>query len=165
MSGFPSTYARNFVVNPSGTNPGALETYMRCGAWWALELPFKGMPDLRSGGDDNLIVPEVDGRIPLQEFIDQGTYVIELRVCGAVNASGVNTPASGSALTVLEQNIEFLKTNIGRPPAAITRTSKYIRPWVTLTDDIQSRLRFGTQKGSEITAAWTVTVPGGVYGG
>lgn len=163
MSGFPATYPRNFVVNPSGSMPGAEEVFVRCGGWWALELPFKGMPDLRSGGDDNLIVPEVDGRIALQEFIDQGVYVIELRVCGDVDASG--TAATGSHLDVLEQNIEFLKDNLGRPPSGPTRTSKYIRPWITLEDEIQSRIKFGKQKGSEIAAAWTVVVPGGVYGG
>lgn len=161
---FPANPTRNFIVNPSGTTPGEIETKMRCGAWWLLSLsPISGMPDLRGGGDGNVVLAGLDGRLAVNPLIDQGTYVMELRICGDVDASG--TAATGSRLDVMEQNIEFLRANVGSPIASATRTSKLVRPWITLTDDVQTRIKFGTQKGAEMTAAFTVVVPGGIYGG
>ena len=163
---FPAASASkngNLVVNPSGTNPGELETFLRCPPWWALDLSqIKGSPDYRG---ENTVVATQPGRAPNPLRMDQGTYVVNMRVCGEVDASS-NLSVASAMLQTLDDNMDFLWDNVGAPPTgSSTRTAKLIRPdGSSVTDEVQFKLHTGEQKGIYRRAAFEVIVPGGRFG-
>lgn len=166
MAGFAHLSSRmgNLVINPSGTNPGEIETYLRGPAWWLLDMsPMWGFPDLR--GQD-LIVPGAIGRRPNVRRIDETTYVMPFRIVGEITASGSATATPANPLQGLRANLDYLFENVHTPPSSgTTRTAKLLLPSaMPLEDEIHIAISLGAQTIADIKALVSVTVPGGRFG-
>jgi hypothetical protein len=161
-NGFPAAAASHFgnlIVNPSGTNPGEYETYLRCPGWWALDLsPLWGFPAYRG---DNLVIPHHTGRRINPKRIDQGVYTLELAITGVVNATGGD---NANAFVGLRTNLEWLWSNIGDPSTGDTRLAKLILPDASaITANCQFELALASLKGAEVRAMLDVIVPAGRF--
>lgn len=170
MSGFPAPSASkmgNLIVNPGGVTPGALEVYLREWRWSLKGLgTFAiGGAALREGPDDNVIIPQAEGRRGYRQFLDQGVYTSTLRVTGEAGVSGVAPSGTNPArhLIQLRANWIHLRDNIHRPPSGATRAARLILPDATAIDFAgQFALSFITQRGAEASYILDVTVPDGM---
>lgn len=167
MSGFPTvSHGGNLIVNPGSSTPGSLQTYLRESRWWCLQMsPFTlGMPPLRSGGDDNAVIPGEVGRYAFQQVLDQGTYVTAIRVTGECGASGIAPTGTDPTrfLTQLRTNRNHLLANV-HTPVGITRSARLVLPDATTVDfDAQFALTLVDQKIAMASFMLDVVVPDGV---
>lgn len=164
MTAFPDASASkmgNIVVNPSGTEPGEVEVFLRCPGWWILDMSQTlAMPDVRGGPDNNDVIPGVSGRLANVDLDDQGVYVFPMRMTGEVNATGGDYP---SALSGLKTNRDFLRANVdAQPPTGPTRVVKVIWPDGSSTlIDAQTKLTIGAQQAADLLAEFRMIVPQG----
>lgn len=165
MTGLPYVAASrigNLQINPSGTDPGELETDTRCPAWWVLDLsPLWGYPDERG---QNRVIPGANGRRPYPRRKDETTYEMPMLIGGLTDRSG--NPATGAPFEQLRSNIDFLRANVCGPwdGTTTTRTAKLTLPDDSeLTAQVQCRITLGAQNGEWIRAVLAVTVPAGGF--
>lgn len=151
--------AGNIIVNPSGTDPGFVETPLRGNAWWILDLsPVWGFPQTIG---DNIRIGGTNGRIPYPVDLDQGVYTMAIQVCGDVDRNASATPSG--AIQGLRDNLSDLWANVGPAPyPSAYRDAILVEPDGTeIPCQIQTRLQLGRTKGSEAWVAIDVTVPSG----
>lgn len=157
---FPTvSHAGNLIVNPSGTNPGEIETPLRWHAWWLTDLsPLWGFPALRG---ENVILPGFAGRHANPRRNDEGVYVMPLSVFGDVGATG---GVNANVLAGLETNLDYLYTNVGQG-SSVTRLAKLVKPSGVVIDgvEVQIRLSLVASKGLQAGVMVEVTVPAGRF--
>jgi hypothetical protein len=161
VSAFPNAAASkmgNVIVNPGSAAIGAVETYLRCPAWWLLDMsPFWGFPALRGS---TVVIPGVDGTLGFQRRIDQGVYTAPLQVTGDVDASAV--APSASHFTQLRDNLDYLWENVGTPPVGATRSARLVLPdYTTIDFEGQFALTLVSQSITDAALIVDVTVPAG----
>lgn len=138
-----SSRAGRLIINPSGNAQGALETDLRCPAWWMLDLSSGRFPAVRG---QNVIVPKAIGKRAYTKRVSETAYVSTIYVCGDVDRNASATPSG--ALIGLDDNLDDLWTNVGDPGVLTTRVAKRVQADGTaLTADCQCILDLVRQKG------------------
>lgn len=165
MVGLPATSASRMgrlIVNPSGDDPGFLETEMRGPAWWLLDMsPLWGVPAERGEND---LLPGVAGRAINPKRIDETTYVMAFHITGSVNVTG-GAPAVNE-LAQLYANLAHLRANVCAPDPTIAafRDAKLILPDASeVSAQVQCRFDVVAQRGADIDAVFRITIPGGQF--
>lgn len=147
------------TINPSGTNPGEVETNMRAPSWALLDMSFVWQfPELRG---ENTILPGVAGRYAFEQVIDQTDIETGLVIVGDATHAGAST---ADTFVGLRANRDWLMDNVHTPNGATRVAKLHQGPFASpLLADVQCKITLGRMVGPTLRAVFKMTLVDGEF--